>query len=93
MKSCVAGGAVGGANRETMFQRLTGMSRASSALEFRRRPPRADSSPGAHHGKMIGKATTVSEALPDIMDGSTEKSPIRWHSAAGARVEIRETRT
>src|SRR5215510_5643281 len=73
-----------------MFQRLTGNEPDLVGLWNFDDPanPGRDSSSGAHHGKLFGKAATVNEVMPAaILFGRVTDSA--GTPLAGARIEVR----
>jgi signal transduction histidine kinase/DNA-binding response OmpR family regulator/ligand-binding sensor domain-containing protein/protocatechuate 3,4-dioxygenase beta subunit len=76
--------------RENMSRRLTGSEPGLVGLWNFDDPanPGRDATPGAHHGKLIGQATTVPEELPLLLYGSVRDSAGK--PLPGARLEVRQ---
>ncbi len=76
--------------RNAMFQKLTGAEPGLFGLWNFDDPanPGRDASPGAHHGKLMGQATTTNAPLPVIVSGRITAAA--GQSLSGASVEIHQ---
>ena len=76
--------------RENMHVKLTGQEPDLAGLWNFDDPanPGRDASPAAHHGKLVGQATTTNAPLPLIVSGKITDAA--GHGLVGARVEIHQ---